>query len=310
MQIQETAGEADDLHMNSLPASVPGAAASPKGCRACREDIALPDFTMAFQPMFDLETESVFAYEALVRPAGGGSAAEILSQISDQSRYAFDQSCRVKAIEWAAKLKMPAPLSINFLPNAVYQPAACLRKTLDAASRTGFPVDHLIFEVTEVEPSRDLAHLRSIFEEYRSHGMITAIDDFGAGHSGLAMLADFQPDIIKLDMAVCRNIHRDRARRAITRSVVSLCRDLDIKLVCEGVETVEEAVALRDLGVRYLQGYLFARPALEQLPQASDGVFATIQAAHQEQLLSAPCASHELATPRNQHAARTGQRPR
>lgn len=286
---------ADDLSMVPSFSSGAGAAAGPKGCRACREDIALPEFTMAFQPMFDLETDSVFAYEALVRPAGGGSAAEVLSQISAEARYAFDQSCRVKAIEWAAKLKMSAPLSINFLPNAVYQPAACLRKTLDAAARTGFPVDHLIFEVTEVEPSRDLAHLRSIFEEYRSHGMITAIDDFGAGHSGLGMLADFQPDIIKLDMAVCRNIHLDRARRAITRSVVSLCRDLDIKLVCEGIETVDEAVALRDLGVRYLQGYLFARPAMERLPSASDGVLAAVNAAHQEHLVSGQAARIERA---------------
>lgn len=243
---------------------------------------------MAFQPMFDLETDSVFAYEALVRPAGGGSAWDVLSQIDDANRYAFDQSCRVKAIEWAARLNMQAALSINFLPNAVYQPAACLRKTLDAAHRVGFPVDRLIFEVTEAEPSRDLAHLRAIFVEYRAHGMITAIDDFGAGHSGLSMLADFQPDIIKLDMALCRNLHLDRVRRAIARSIINLCRELNIKVVCEGIETREEALALLDLGVRYLQGYLFARPAIEALPETPLRTLQALRAMQESSLLDAP----------------------
>jgi EAL domain-containing protein (putative c-di-GMP-specific phosphodiesterase class I) len=88
-----------------------------------------------------------------------------------------------------------------------------------------------MFEVTEVEPARDAGHLRSIFTEYKRHGMITAIDDFGAGHSGLSMLADFKPDLVKLDMALVRNVHLDRVRQAIARSIVSLCADLDLRLV-------------------------------------------------------------------------------
>jgi len=265
------------------PASSP---ARPKGCRACREDVALPAFTMAFQPMFDLESDSVFAYEALVRPLGGGSALDVLSQIDDDSRYAFDQACRVKAIELAARLGMRSALSINFLPNAVYQPAACLRRTLEAADKVGFPLDKLIFEVTEAEQSRDPAHLRSIFVEYRAHGMITAIDDFGAGHSGLNMLADFQPDIVKLDMALCRNLHMDRVRRAIARSIISLCAELDIQVVCEGIETLEEAGALRDLGVRYVQGFLFARPAFEALPGIPLQTLQAVRVRHEASLLA------------------------
>lgn len=241
---------------------------------------------MAFQPIIDVESNTVFAYEALVRPPGGGSALQVLDRITPEMRYTFDQRCRVMAIEWAARLEMDALLSINFLPNAVYQPAACLRKTLEAARRTGFPADRLMFEVTEVEPSRDLAHLQAIFTEYRSHGMVTAIDDFGAGHSGLGMLAGFQPDVIKLDMDLCRNIHVDNARQAIARATVALCRDLDIRLVCEGVESIEEAVTLRGLGVRYFQGYLFARPGLEQLPRVPAEVLDAVHAAHELNLLS------------------------
>jgi len=203
-------------------------------CAACRSEVALPEFTMAFQPIVDVERGTIYAYEALVRPSGGGSAAAVLVQINEQNRYSFDQRCRVKSIELAARLGMDALLSINFLPNAVYQPAACLRKTFEAAMAAHFPVDRLMFEVTEVEPSRDACHLRSIFTEYKRHGMTTAIDDFGSGHSGLNMLADFQPDVVKLDMALVRNIHLDRVRQSIARSIVSLCADLGMLVIAAG----------------------------------------------------------------------------
>lgn len=248
-------------------------------CNACRTDVAVPEFSMAFQPIVDIETGLPFAFEALVRPLAGGGAREVLSRITDENRYAFDQACRVKAITLAARLGMDALLSINFLPNAVYQPAACLAKTLEAAERAQFPLHHLIFEVTENEPSRDVGHLQSIFSEYKRRGMITAIDDFGAGHSGLNMLADFQPDIIKIDMALTRAINSDPVRYAITRAIIELCAKLTISVVAEGVETLEEALTLRGLGVRLLQGYLFAKPGFECLPAVDSRVLDSIQSA-------------------------------
>jgi EAL domain-containing protein (putative c-di-GMP-specific phosphodiesterase class I) len=233
-------------------------------CDACRTDVAVPEFTMAFQPIVDIEAGDVFAYEALVRPVGGGSAYDVLSQITDENRYAFDQGFRVKSITLAARLEMSTLLSINFLPNAVYEPASCLRKTFEAANRVQFPLDHLMFEVTENEPSRDVGHLQRIFTEYRRHGMITAIDDFGAGHSGLNLLADFRPDVLKIGMALTRAINTDAVRYEIARAVIGLCGSLHISVVAEGVETIQEAVTLRELGVLLLQGYLFAKPAVEQ----------------------------------------------
>jgi EAL domain-containing protein (putative c-di-GMP-specific phosphodiesterase class I) len=262
--------------------------ASVRKCRACRDDIRLPEFTMAFQPIVDVEAGEIFAHEALVRPPGGGTAADILNQIDENSVYAFDQHCRVKAVQLAAKLGMQGLLSINFLPNAVYQPAACLRKTLDAANRYGFRIDHLIFEVTENEQARDTPHLVEIFREYQRFGMKTAIDDFGAGHSGLALLADFQPDFVKIDMALTRHIEADRARRAITHSIIRLCSELGIQVIAEGVETLAEAATLRDLGVRLFQGYLLARPALEQLPPLTADVIHSIRAVHETMLLDHP----------------------
>jgi EAL domain-containing protein (putative c-di-GMP-specific phosphodiesterase class I) len=233
----------------------------------------------------DIETGEIYAQEALVRPRVGGTARDILGQINDHNRHAFDQACRVKAIELAAQLGLESLLGINFLPNAVFQPATCLQKTFEVAERVHFPVHHLMFEVTEAEPPGDVAHLRAIFTEYKRHGMIVAIDDFGAGHAGLNMLADFRPDVIKLDMALTRNVHFKRTRYLIARSIVSLCTDLNIAVVAEGVESIAEAVALRALGVRLFQGYLFARPAVEQLPAVPEAVLCAVRAAHEAVLV-------------------------
>ena len=264
-------------------------------CGACRTEVELPSFTMAFQPIVDIETRDIYAYEALVRPTGGGTAADVLEQITNLNRYSFDQACRVKAIELAARLEMVTFLSINFLPNAVYQPAACLQKTFEAAERANFPLHHLIFEVTENEPARDVGHLQSIFKEYRRHGMITAIDDFGAGHSGLNMLADFQPDLVKIDMALTRAIHTHDVRRKIASAIIGLCKALNITVVAEGIETVEEAALLRELGVRLFQGYLFARPAVEQLPRVSGAVIDAVLSTHETLLLGSGTLIPQLA---------------
>ncbi|RYG57986.1 MAG: EAL domain-containing protein [Alphaproteobacteria bacterium] len=224
---------------------------------------------MAFQPIMDLHSGTPFAYEALVRGPEGQSAPSVLSQVTAANRYAFDQRCRVKAIETAAAaglLSTPAKLSINFLPNAVYEPKACIQLTLKTAAATHFPTDRLIFEFTENEQMVDPAHVSNIVESYKRMGFGTALDDFGAGHAGLNLLARFQPDLIKLDMDLVRGIDASLPKRVIIGSVMKMCAELGVTVIAEGIETSAELEALRALGVRYIQGYLFAKPGFEHLP--------------------------------------------
>ena len=240
------------------------------GCEGCRDGtkFELP-FTMAFQPIVDVQSGSVFAHEALVRGPNGEGAQSVLSAVDATNRYGFDQQCRVRAINLAHKLDLAAQgacLSINFMPNAVYEPRACIRLTLAAASAVGFPLENIIFEFTEaerVEPSHVLGILRS----YRDMGFKTAIDDFGAGHAGLNLLAQFQPDIVKLDMELIHGIDTDKTKLTIVRAVTGMLADLGIKTVCEGVETIGEFRALSDLGLSLFQGYLLARPRFEGLAE-------------------------------------------
>jgi EAL domain-containing protein (putative c-di-GMP-specific phosphodiesterase class I) len=214
-------------------------------CIGCRDGNLLDfDFSMAFQPIVDVETERVIAYEALVRGTGQEGAAWVLAKVDAKNRYAFDQRCRVRAIETAVRaglLAGDARLSINFLPSAVYSPLACIQLTLKTAKAIGLPTERLIFEFTESE-------------------------DFGAGHSGLTLLARFQPHAVKLDRELIRDIDSSLPRRLIVEAVVRMCEGLGVRVVAEGVERAEEVRALRAVGIRFMQGFYFARPQFERLP--------------------------------------------
>ena len=136
-------------------------ATSCAGCRNTDASMFFIPFTMAFQPIVDVTTNAIWGYEALVRGVAGEGACQVLGQVTEQNRYAFDQACRVKAIELAGAriADSKAKLSINFMPNAVYEPSRCLRTTLEAALLTGFPVERIIFESTENERVEDAAKL-------------------------------------------------------------------------------------------------------------------------------------------------------
>ena len=227
---------------------------------------------MAFQPIVDAETGAIYAYEALVRGPGGEGADSILSLLDAKNRYAFDQACRVKAIEKAVAaglLQTDAKLSINFLPNAVYSPMACIQLTLKTARANALPLERLVFEFTENEDMASPEHVADIIATYKNFGFTVALDDFGTSYSGLDRLAMLVPDVVKLDRQLLAGIDRDPRRRAIVASMAALGQQLDTRMVAEGIETQEEAKILRELGIRYHQGFWYARPALEQLPGLS-----------------------------------------
>ncbi|GGB48743.1 hypothetical protein GCM10011607_06320 [Shewanella inventionis] len=97
-------------------------------------------------------------------------------------------------------------------------------------------------------------------------GFKTATDDFGSGFSGLNLLADFQTNIIKLDMGLIRNIHTDKTRQVIVKHCLAMMHELNITALAEGIETIEEYLWLKSIGIDLMQGYLFAKPGFESLP--------------------------------------------
>lgn len=219
-----------------------------------------------------MQNKVVWGYEALVRGAEGQPAGQILSQVDEANRYKFDQACRVTAIELAGQLYAPdseTRLSINFMPNAVYEPSACICATLEAARRMNFDTRRIMFEFTEDERIADTRHLERIVAEYKRLGFITALDDFGAGYAGLTLLANFQPDMIKIDMDLVRGIESSPARQAVVGGILAMTTALNITVIAEGIETEAELDALRAAGIWLFQGFLFARPAVGVLPSIS-----------------------------------------
>lgn len=236
-------------------------------CDGCRNGDEFPiQFTMAFQPIVDVAAGRIWGYEALVRGLDGQGAGAVLAAVNDENRYRFDQACRVKAIELAGQ-KSPrgseAKLSINFMPNAVYEPAACIRASLAAAARVKFDPKRLMFEFTENEKISDSMHLQNIIASYKRMGFTTALDDFGAGFAGLGLLAQFQPDLIKIDMELVRGVATSPARRIIIKGIVDMAAALGVIVLAEGVETESELLTLRAAGIKLIQGYFFAKPEIE-----------------------------------------------
>ena len=225
-----------------------------------------PTFSFAFQPVVDTATGKAYSHEALVRGLNGEGAFSVLSRFPGDAATAFDAACRARAIEVACKIGISTSLNINMLPNSVFSSEFGLASTIRAAEQFGFPLDRLIVESTEVDAIEDARHFAQTMNSYRDLGIRLAIDDFGAGHAGLGLLAEFQPDIIKLDMVLVRAINSNGPRQAIVRAIVQVCADLGIDVVAEGVETPEEFQWLDGAGVHLFQGYLFAKPGFETMP--------------------------------------------
>jgi EAL domain-containing protein (putative c-di-GMP-specific phosphodiesterase class I) len=142
----------------------------------------------------------------------------------------------------------------------------CFRTAMAAAKRFNFPINRLMFEITEGERVEDLPGLAAAFHTFKRYGFTSAIDDFGSAYAGFELLAAFQPDVVKIDMSLVRDIHIDPVRVTIVKGFVATCDELGIRVIAEGVEAAEEVRVLRALGVDLFQGYLFARPTVAALP--------------------------------------------
>jgi EAL domain-containing protein (putative c-di-GMP-specific phosphodiesterase class I) len=231
------------------------------------------EFSIAFQPIVDICTRKVVSFEALVRGARGEPASQVFAQVAAERLHQFDQACRLKAIGMAARLDLRASLNLNFLPGALTRSAEYLQATFQACWEAGFPVEQLVFELTEPPRRQGQCSVQGMFEPYSFYGFKTAIDDFGNGFSGLRRLAEYRPDFIKLDRRLICRIQDRVPMQLVVAGIRDVCKQLGIQLVAEGVETAHEYRWLRAAGIHLLQGYYFAQPAFEALAEVCPGAF-------------------------------------
>ncbi len=234
-----------------------------------REPIRAEALSYAFQPIVDIANRLPYAYEALLRGAHNEPAGVILGPLDETAIEAIDQIARPRAIALAARLGLRTRLHLNFQPRSLASSSAVIEETLAVANRYGFDNEQVVLEVTENQVIDDQRRFADAINEFRAEGVLVAIDDFGAGYSGLNLLANFQPDLVKFDMELVRGIAHHGPRQAIVRAIRQACNDLGIDVIAEGVETLEEYYWFEDEGVTLFQGYLFARPGFEALPSPS-----------------------------------------
>ena len=232
------------------------------------------EFSFAFQPIVNARTHQVVSFEALVRGPDGEPSADVFARVPRSSLLRFDQACRLKAIQLASRLHVETQLNINLLPKSIYLTGMNIGTTLLASSQCGFPIENIVFEVSEAGRLTDYRRMVNIFKEHEEFGFKTAIDDFGTGYSGLKLLVEYQPNYIKLDRNLIADIHEDRVKQTIVKAMGYVCRQLSIEMMAEGVEKAEEYRWLHEAGINLFQGYYFARPAFEALSEVSPKLFA------------------------------------
>jgi EAL domain-containing protein (putative c-di-GMP-specific phosphodiesterase class I) len=220
-----------------------------------------------FQPVIEACTGNIWGYECLMRgrTADGAlvSAPQLLEWANKENlKFMLDRVCRETHLENAGRLNFGANCRflINFMPTAIYKPEYCLQTSLAAMRRSGLDARQVIFEVVETEKVLDTEHLIRILDFYRRNGFGVALDDMGSGYAGLNLLAELQPDLIKIDREIVSKSVDSKSHYNVCASLVRMGRDNGQLVLAEGVETEDEVMLMESLGVDLFQGYYFGKP--------------------------------------------------
>jgi EAL domain-containing protein (putative c-di-GMP-specific phosphodiesterase class I) len=230
-------------------------------------------FSFAFQPIVDVRNREIISFEALVRGPHGESSASVFAQVPQNELLKFDELCRRKAIFLASRLNIPNRLNLNLTAQSIYEVDMSITATFQASIQSGIPAENIIFEVLESQSLTEQKNLIKYLRLIQEFGFATAIDDFGAGYSGLKLLTEYQPYFIKLDRHLIGNIQDDYVKQRIFSGIRKICDSLCIEIVAEGVETEGEYHWLNEAGISIFQGYYFARPAFEALPDVANKIY-------------------------------------
>jgi EAL domain-containing protein (putative c-di-GMP-specific phosphodiesterase class I) len=222
-------------------------------------DRAIDSMWIAYQPIVEVTTRRVFGYEALLRsgeptlphPGAVLGAAERLGRLDDVGR-----TVRSKAPEPMNRASPSALLFVNLHASDLND------ETLGVPSSPLTSIaERVVLEITERASLDAVKDVPGTVRRLREMGFRIAIDDLGAGYAGLTTFAQLEPEYVKLDMSLVRDIHESPVKQKLVRSMTALCKDLGIAVVAEGIEVAEERDAIIGLGCDLLQGYLLAKPA-------------------------------------------------
>lgn len=220
-----------------------------------------------FQPIVDVRQNEVFAYECLsrgIRKDGTlmGSSLIFKTATKNDLLYYLDREARETAIVNAVANNITKKIFINFVPSAIYNPDTSLKDTMEWVEKYNINPENIIFEVIETESIIDTDYLKKFLKPYRNQGFKIALDDIGSGYSSLTLLTELKPDFIKVDMEIIRDINIKPYKQSVFKALSYICQENKIKLLAEGVETIEELDFCISNGADYAQGFYFSKPTL------------------------------------------------
>ncbi|MBT9134774.1 MAG: Phytochrome-like protein cph2 [Firmicutes bacterium] len=233
---------------------------------------------IVYQPIISLASAELLGYEALARGPDDSrlsTPASLFTQAEESGAlFALERICRAKAVSHLGDLPAHQKLFINVHTRTVCDKGFVSGDTLTMLSRTGLDPSQIVFELTERHYVENYRAFQATLKHYRDQGYRIAIDDVGAGHSGLLTLVELKPDYIKVDMSLVRNVTRDFARQSVIKALCTVARSINAKVVAEGIESEAELAILIGLGVDYGQGYYIARPQNPKPFASREAIFA------------------------------------
>jgi EAL domain-containing protein (putative c-di-GMP-specific phosphodiesterase class I) len=238
------------------------------------QEVLLTDtLTTVFQPIFGLRERQVLGYEALSRgPAGTAYfMPDRLFAMAKEADLLFelDRKCRRRAIGSAVRLPEGAKLFVNVFPSAMYDPGFQGLALVELVRDSGLSPDRVVLEITEKSAIENYEVFVEALAELKGHGFSIAVDDVGAGYSGLEKIARLEPRYLKFDRELVRDINSSYIRREMTRALKAFADRIGSTIIAEGIEREGELQTLLELGIDYGQGYLLGRPESAFLPPAA-----------------------------------------
>ncbi|MDP3305166.1 MAG: GGDEF domain-containing protein [Erysipelotrichaceae bacterium] len=219
-----------------------------------------------FQPIVSLETGVVFGYEALSRSTSSNklNIEDLFKTALQEDRlWELEKLCRTKALQNAALQRISSVLFINVDVNIIHDLKFQSGFTVERLKEYGISPENVIIELTEKSAIQDINGFITSVKHYKRQGFKIAIDDFGSGYSGLNRVCELSPEFLKIDMNLIRNINTDPIKCSAVSSTVEFCRQAGIRVIAEGIESLEELKTVIRLGVEFGQGYFISRPHSE-----------------------------------------------
>ncbi|MCD6245509.1 EAL domain-containing protein [candidate division WOR-3 bacterium] len=224
------------------------------------------NITVYFQPIIDIENNSILAFEFLSRTnIAYFSNTDILFRINSnyKSYNKLESLCFKKIIDIIQEKQLPVKYSINFSSDYILHHLMEDKNIKRIIDRNDLMPSDFIIEITERSPIRDLLRFKHVIKTLKNYGFKIAIDDVGSGYSTLGMISEINPDYIKYDLKLIHDIDKMPIKRELLKSIINFAYEQNLTLIAEGVETKEEFETIKQLGVKYVQGYFFQTPTTD-----------------------------------------------